>query len=224
MARCRHRRHVASLRGCADLLCGLVLANNWLLRIRAFTGRDASSTEGNAYDALFDVSKLWNQISRRNAGRKCRTTIPLEQSERNTLDMADNIASVKPDPLQGKEDHIGVGSGKTVKSERLDRHSGEQTAAMAALIAQRPPLASTVGTGVLTQAPLLLLQQLNALCSFNFALHQCRDVLLSAVMQALAGPAPRRSTARAKEAGEGAPRCCMMRTHDMSCKALHLLR
>ncbi len=45
--------------------------------------------------------------------------------------MTDNIVSVKPDPLQGKEDHIGVGSGKTVKSERLDRHSGEQTTALA---------------------------------------------------------------------------------------------
>ena len=43
--------------------------------------------------------------------------------------------SVKPDPLQGKEDHIGVGSGKTVKSERLDRHSGEQTAALATVTA-----------------------------------------------------------------------------------------
>ena len=34
---------------------------------------------------------------------------------------------------------------------------------------------------------------------------------MSAVIQALAGPAPRRSTARAKEAGEGAQHPCMLR-------------
>ena len=52
--------------------------------------------------------------------------------------MTDNIVSVKPDPLQGKEDHIGVGSGKTNKSERLDRHSGEQTAALTIVTAPEP--------------------------------------------------------------------------------------